>query len=78
MSHVLVFLTIHGLGTPVGWILPSGALLYGLRLDQIVRFPMIFQLGMCVIAMSICKQENQPSVSTVLIQTKLIHQSGSV
>ena len=50
MSHVLVFLTFHGLGTPVGWILPSGALLYGLRLDQIVRFPMIFQSGMCVIA----------------------------
>ena len=49
-SHVLVFLTIHGLGAPVGWILPSDALLYGLRLDQIVRFPMIFQLGLCVIA----------------------------
>jgi len=50
MSHVLVFLTIHSLGAPVGWILPSGALLYGLRLDQIVRFPMIFQKGLCVIA----------------------------
>ena len=44
MSHVLVFLTIHGLGAPVGWILASGALLYRLRLDQIVRFPMILEL----------------------------------
>ena len=50
MSRVLVFLTIHGLGPPVGWFLPSGAFFYGLRLDQIVRFPMIFQLGLCVIA----------------------------
>ena len=50
MSHVLVFLTIHGLGAPVGWILPLGALLYGLRLDQVVRFPMIFQSGLCVFA----------------------------
>ena len=48
---VLVFSTLHGLGPPVGWILPSGALLYGLRLDQIVRFPMIFHLGSCVIAL---------------------------
>ena len=44
MSHVLVFLTIRGLGAPVGWILASGALLYRLRLDQIVRFPMILEL----------------------------------
>ena len=44
MSHVLVFLTIHGLGAPVGWILASGVLLYRLRLDQIVRFPKILEL----------------------------------
>ncbi len=45
MSHVLVFLALHGLSAPVGWILASGALLYRLRLDQIVRFPMILELG---------------------------------
>ena len=44
MSHVLVFLTIHGLRAPVGWILASGALLYRVRLDQIVWFPMILEL----------------------------------
>ena len=44
MSHVLVFLTIHGLGAPMEWVLASGALLYRLRLDQIVRFPMILEL----------------------------------
>ena len=44
MSHVLVFLTIHGLGAPVGCFLASGALLYRRRLDQIVRFPMISEL----------------------------------
>ena len=44
MSHVLVFLTIHGLGAPVGLILASGARLYRLRLDQIVRFLMILEL----------------------------------
>ena len=44
MSHVLVFLKIHRLGTPVVWILDSGAPLYRLRLDQIVRFPMILEL----------------------------------
>ena len=44
MSHVLVFLTIHGLGAPVGGILASGALLCRLRLDQIVRFRMILEL----------------------------------
>ena len=36
--YVLVFLTIHGLGAPVGRISASGALLYRLRLDQIVDF----------------------------------------
>ena len=50
MSHVLVFLTFHGLGAPVGWILPPGAPLYGLRLDQIVRYPMSFQSGLCAFA----------------------------
>ena len=50
MSHVLVFLTIHGLGAPVGWVLRSGAFLFGLRLDQIGRFPMMFQPGLCVVA----------------------------
>ena len=41
---VLVFRTIHGLGAPVGWISASGALLYRLRLDGIVGFPMILEL----------------------------------
>ena len=50
MSHVLVFLTIHGLGAHLGWILSSGALLCNSDSTRSSDFRRFLLLGWCLIA----------------------------